>query len=347
MQEVQLRLRFCTVAKQIFQRQMQGGGSRLASLFLRLASFFYFLGVKFHKAIRKPFIKRLDFTSICVGNIIAGGSGKTSFVMKLARDLENRFKVFVHSKGYLSKKGALREPVSHVDGDEAYLMRQSLKKASVFVSKGRYSAAKAARDRSFDLVLFDDGLQNYELDYSLRVMMLNADCLWGRKRFLPAGYLRDEPKMAQSSDYVVVLGSGARAEVEKVCGKKVIELQYALQNVEQFKGKKVALFCGLGQSDAFVRSVRVHVKTIVLEKRLVDHEAMSAHQFHDFEAKAIKLGAELLICTAKDAVKVESLQTQLPLVVAKAQLDIVSGEDLYEKLLDDIQARVIKNRKYI
>ena len=346
MQEVRNHTsRLATGIERFVIKQIEKKGLRiLAPLFLVFSMVYAFL-VLLHKALKKPFAKKMPFPSVCIGNIIAGGTGKTSFVMKICHDLEGDAKICVHSRGFRAQKKTFGVVESSVDGDEAFLMKQSLTKSTVVSGKKRLQALVYAEKTGHDLIIFDDGLQNYQVDYSIKVAMLNARCLFGKNRFLPSGYLRDWPFSLRSADYIVLLGRGDARELENFTRKKVLQLKYVLTNEEEFRGKKVALFYGLGQKDQFVEGVSAVAQEIVLEKRLLDHESMSNKDLLVFANEAKKCGADLLICTKKDKIKIKQWQGVLPIVAVEACLEVLKGKELYVKLLENIREQVKKSRE--
>ena len=314
--------------------------------------------------------KKVDLPVISIGNIIAGGSGKTAFIQRLGKDLAAFGKVSILSRGYRSqieKVGGSLHLISQsritpeVCGDEAYLLNKSLPDALLFVGKDRILGAERAVYHQADLILLDDGMQYRTLHRDIEIVMLHGDDLYGKGFFLPRGYLRDSPSRLKRAHYIVLnhvrsqehfkaleleirkwthaplLGARMVPKgVETLCGNRMSDL----------KKKRVAIFCGLGKPDSFISTVKELGAKVVETWILPDHVAPTEEELKKFALSSAQMGCDLLICSEKDGVKLPYSQNlPLPIGILKAEMDIVYGKKFYTILLNQIGAFIPQRRR--
>lgn len=155
---------------------------------------------------------QINIPVIIVGNITAGGTGKTPMVRFLMRFITAMgFKVGVISRGYGGKyKGVhhlTADDTAELVGDEmamqyAYVQRQGLTNIEFVVSRDRVAAALAAQELGVDFIIADDGMQHYKLPRHLEIAVIGARGL-GNRMFIPAGPLRESPERLQHADFIV------------------------------------------------------------------------------------------------------------------------------------------------
>jgi len=180
---------------------------RLLSFFLLPLTLIYILIITF----KKIGVKKIDFSLpiISIGNLIVGGSGKTPFVLELAKDKEN---VAVILRGYgrnskglyiVSHRGDIKVDIN-ISGDEAMLLANSLPKASIIVSENRKEAILKAKMLGCSLIFLDDGFSKYDIkkfDILLKPKLEpeNIFCL-------PSGGYREPKMMYATADIVLQEG---------------------------------------------------------------------------------------------------------------------------------------------
>lgn len=311
---------------------------------------------------KKP--KRAPIPVICIGNIVAGGAGKTPFVEKLAQDLEGLIKVAIISKGYKSCGSSKKKVISPVDkqgnwvlpkfcGDEPFLLKKHLPHLDILISKDRLLAIKKAAERGADLALLDDGFQRLSLYKDINIIVLSAKNLFGKGCYLPRGYLRDSPSRLKEADLLCVTQlSSEPSEYQQICKRlskysqakvigglyEPIRIKGALHlNLDELKGRKIGVFCGIGSPKQFLRQVEELGCEIVDVLTSQDHELPNKENFYNFSFKCQALGSSLLLCTEKDFVKIQdSSYNVLPVCYLESRFVILHGKNHYHDLISKI-----------
>lgn len=309
--------------------------------------------------------KKVSVPVISIGNIIAGGTGKTAFIQRIAKDLRSSGKISILSRGYRSEIEKLGGSLHLVEqsritpdvcGDEAYLLFKSLPDAVLFVGKDRVLNAERAVYHEADMILLDDGMQYRSLHRDVEIVMLHGDDLYGKGFFLPRGYLRDSPKRLQNADVVVVNHihdldhfHKVEKEVKKwtdapVIGTRMIPEQVELLSGEQLrdlKDKRVGVFCGLGKPHSFFATASEMGGEIVEKLILPDHVAPTEEEINHFIARCEERGCDIILCSEKDWVKIPlDLDWRLPIGFLKAEMHVACGVDRYDALLDHIRTLI-------
>jgi len=327
-------------------------------------------GVKLkNMAFDRQWIKetKVSVPVISIGNIIAGGTGKTAFIQRLSKDLSSFGKISILSRGYRSQiekvGGSLHlieqsQITPDVCGDEAYLLFKSLPDAVLFVGKDRVLNAERAVYHEADMILLDDGMQYRSLHRDVEIVMLHGDDLYGKGFYLPRGYLRDSPKRLKSADAVVVNHihdlshfHATQKEIAKWTDAPVIGTRMTPKEVEtlcgdrlrDLKDRSMGVFCGLGKPDSFVKTV-LEMGGAVREKwTLPDHIGPKEDELKRFVEKCEERGCDIIICSEKDWVKLPKDGTyNLPIGYLKAEMEVVTGKDEYQGLLSKIGGLIPK-----
>ncbi len=315
----------------------------------------------YHKKIFTTHESRVPVISI--GNIAAGGTGKTSFISFISSLLPQDKKIAVLSRGYRSKIAhtkAVMEisngigPLFPVDfcGDEPYLLAQLIPHARIIVGRDRVKAAKMACDLNADIILLDDGMQFRRLKRDLEVVLLHADDLFGKNAFLPYGYLRDDPKRLQMANLIVIHQikcqkklSDLTTKIRKYSEAPIIATKVHVEEIFDVKtkqpiaitGKKVGIFCSIGNPSSFVSTLSTMKCEIVDHLFFPDHSQFNKKQVFAFAKNCKEKGAETLLCTEKDGVKItDYFHCDLPVSIVKTSLKLVSGEDVFAKFMEKI-----------
>jgi tetraacyldisaccharide 4'-kinase len=287
----------------------RGGPSLVASL-LGPLSVFYRAGNALRRAFTRPF--RAPVPVICVGGLVAGGSGKTPAAIALAEFLlrEGIEPHFV-SRGYQGKfsKGRVArriDPNRHdvgEAGDEALLLVEI---APVWVCSDRREAARAAHEAGAQAIIMDDGFQDPSLVKDLSLLIVDGSYAFGNRRIIPAGPLR-EPIAAglARADAVVLVGENIAGVTASI--PSAIPLLRAVLSpasaAEKLAGRDVVAFAGIGRPEKFFRTLEELGCRIKFRRAFGDHHLYERREIEKLIEKAERNKA-LLVTTAKDMVRV-------------------------------------------
>lgn len=276
--------------------------AKLAAAALAPVGWIYGATVRWKAKNAKPY--RAKAKVICVGNLTAGGSGKTPIAIAVARALiERRRRVFVLTRGYGGKmRGpAVVDPAHDTfeqAGDEALLLAGA---APVIVSRDRAAGAKLADDNGADVIVMDDGHQNFALAKNLSIVVVDAQTGFGNGRILPAGPLRETVQEGLArADAVVLVGDGA-PDLQGFSGP-VLRAQLVPVDAPGIAGQRVLAFAGIGRPAKFFATLRALGANIAEERAYEDHHAYTAAEFARLRARAKALDASL-VTTEKDFVR--------------------------------------------
>lgn len=307
---------------------------------------------------------RMPVPIVCIGNITAGGTGKTPFVQMLAKDLQDHLRLAIVSTAYRSKGVTKDDVITPQDrqgrkvaaqycGDEPAQLHQHLPTVSILLSKDRMKAVKVAHAQGAQLVLLDDGLQHRSIMKNITVVVVSAKDPMGLGYYLPRGLLRESPRQLKHADFLCITGVGLRQEeFEEVSRKlnhyskaRVIGAEIRPLTIKgdtelelgQLKGKKIGAFCGIGRPQNYMQSLQGLGVEIVAKLVIPDHCSPSPKEWKSFMESSVDQGAELVLCTEKDFVKIQgSHYNSLPISYVESELKVVYGRDHYKALQDHI-----------
>jgi tetraacyldisaccharide 4'-kinase len=256
--------------------------------------------------------EKLDVPVICVGNINAGGTGKTPTVIALVDRLKAQgLTPHVVSRGY---GGTLDGPIlvdetqhkADQTGDEPLLISAF---TSTWVSKDRLAGARAAQAAGADIIILDDGFQNPAVAYDISLVVVDATQGFGNGKVMPAGPLREPVATGlKRTDAVLSIGAqNAQKTFAQKWGKSVTipHLKGHLEPLQtgmDWRGASVLAFAGIGHPQKFFATVTALGANLVKSEALDDHQPLSLALMKRMQVEAMALNAQL-VTTEKDAVR--------------------------------------------
>jgi tetraacyldisaccharide 4'-kinase len=320
-------------------------------------AWFYHIGLRMRHYMYDCSIfkkKYAEIPVVSIGNLIAGGAGKTQAALLLAEELVKHLPVAILSRGYLSRAEQAKAPVlvlsdrhtADACGDEPLLLALRLQSVPVYANRSRFKSALAAKKQGARILILDDGMQHRKLHRDFELVVIDGNSEFGP--FLPQGNLREDPIRLKYADLILFIGeplTGLQNKVSslttapQVVAKIGIEGAFLLDGtkIENLKGEKVAIFCGIGNPIRFVNTVKEMGVSIVATHFLKDHRSMSPKELQTFAAFCQKKGAVILLCTEKDKVKIRACDVPLPIGWIKARLEILSNRIAWEKSIDHMK----------
>lgn len=296
--------------------------------------------------------ERVGAPVLSVGNLTAGGTGKTPLVEWTARALAREgLRACVLTRGYGRADESRRVVASDgvrvlaevgECGDEPRLLAERLLGAAAVVcDRDRVAAARWSRENlGTEVFVLDDGFQHLRIARDLDIVTLDATAPWGGGHLLPRGRLREPVSGLARADCVVITRAelardleDLRAEVVRVCeGRAAVftsrvrtqglkALSEAGVNLESVRAGTVGAFCAVGNPGAFFEHVRRDGFELVYTRAFKDHHAYTQTEAEAVSREAAARGARALLTTTKDAVKLRRLDFALPCYVVETGLE--------------------------
>lgn len=298
---------------------------------------------------------------ISIGNLTTGGTGKTPLVEWIASELaQTGRRVCVLTRGYGRRSAGTRVIVSDGNevisdaaraGDEALLLAERLKgQAAVISDADRVSAARwAVENFQSDVLVLDDGFQHLRLARNLNILTIDATNPWGNGKLLPAGSLRESPAELSRAQCIVITRADDPDQTEQL--RREIDAQrkdcpvfcsrmrlsglrpqpgQPLIAAEEIRASRTAAFCGLGNPEAFFALLRRGGYQLAHTQIFRDHHWYTQTDIDRVVRESVSRGAQILLTTAKDEVKLRSLNFDIPCYTADIAIEIENQEKLRE-----------------
>ena len=308
----------------------QRGG--LAAALLSPLGALYGMSVAFKARHAKPFDPGMPV--ICVGNLTAGGSGKTPVAIAIAQTLRaGGHTPYFLTRGYGgSEHGpalAARGHSAKVMGDEALLLARA---APTIVARDRAAGARLAKEKGATVLVMDDGHQNFSLRKSLSLVVVDAETGFGNDFQIPAGPLREPVAQGLArADAVVLVGDGA-PDLQTFRGH--VLRAHLKADGAAFAGKPVFAFAGIGRPEKFVASLQDSGAIVTGSCFFADHHPYGEEDLVQLRAVA---GNAILVTTEKDFVRLTTGEREgIRTLKVAAVFDDVSAMG---RLLDSVAPR--------
>jgi len=317
--------------------------------------------------------KKLKAKVISIGNITLGGTGKTPLVIYLVQKLKQRnLRVAILTRGYKRKKKELTELVEENKnriswtevGDEPYLLASRLYDVPVMVSKERgISGVYAEKKYQAEVLVLDDGFQHWRLSRDLDIVVIDATNPFGNSRLFPAGILREPLSSLKRADIFVLNKADQIANKQNLIrvlrasnqDAPIIESVYKVNSVEKMfdpssvddrspfwaegkklQDRKVLAFSGIGNPFSFEKSLKLLNLEVLRHRKFPDHFFYQKKDILSLEKEAFKLGADFMITTEKDSVRIPMMsELKIPIYVFKIDLMITKGEEIFLEKIEE------------
>lgn len=344
-------------------------------LFFNILLFpFYLLSLLYGLAVRIRIVlfrwglkktKTLPCKVISVGNITVGGTGKTPVVEYIARRLTERgLKVVILSRGYKGKsegpvnvvsdgKSILMEPEEA--GDEPFMLARRLPNVPVIVGPDRYETGTyAIKKFPVDTLILDDAYQHIKLKRDVNILLIDGERGFGNGCLFPRGPLREPVSSMDRADIVVVtkFAPEAHAMTGSLLGKRtfpVFKSNYEPlkikslwtgkeEDVSALSGKKIVALSGIANPSSFSALLESLGGQLLHEEIFADHHAYSISDLEEVMSVAESLGADMVVTTEKDAVKIEEFSDRIKIPFYSLQIGLdLFGED--DRFVDTILSK--------
>ena len=313
---------------------------------------------------------------VSIGNVTAGGTGKTPVTEIFARTLaaEGR-KVAILSRGYRRKEApwwvrmftqVVTPPLVVSDGrhvlidsaeggDEPYMLASNLPGVAVVVDRDRVKAGRYAVKRlGCDTIILDDGFQYQKLKHAIEVVLVDATNPFGNGNMLPRGILREPARNLKHADIIFLTKcsgdvSAVRDEIRRLNGTaEIVECTHApkmLRDVwsrEEFplswlQGKTTCTLSGIASPKGFENSLRRLGARVVWCERYADHPRSDSSEILYALNRTADMGADALVTTEKDAVRFPRLETApVRCLYLRIAIEILSGAESFDQIINRI-----------
>ena len=304
---------------------------------------------------------KLERPVISIGNITTGGTGKTPLVEYVARLLAGRgLTVCVLTRGYGRTRPDERVLVSDgksvyssaaEGGDEAFLLASNLKGLAAVISDANRTSAgeDAIKHLGSDCFVLDDGFQHLRLARDLDIVVIDATNPWGGRRLLPEGRLREPLEGLSRADCIVLTRTDQVDNIQRIqeelhafTESPIFTSRMKTTDLVPLNGAPpnllgpIGAFCGVGNPQSFFNHLRREGYAPVFEKVMRDHQTYTQDHIDSICAGAASSGAVSLITTAKDAVKLGSLNLSLPTYALEVQIAIDNDAEFNHLILSSI-----------
>jgi tetraacyldisaccharide 4'-kinase len=298
--------------------------------------------------------KKAEAPVVSVGNLTLGGTGKTPCVEYVARHCQNMgSSVAILSRGYGGLRGR---------NDEALVLESNLPDVPHLQGTDRAALARRAfSEFGSEILILDDGFQHRRLERDLDLVLIDATNPWGLGHLFPRGLLREKPRSLRRAAMVVLTRCDQvdrpelkhlKEEVDRFApgipvGETIhrpaewINSTHSRASLGDFAGRSAVAFCGIGNPEAFRKTLAGLGIQINAFETFPDHHRYSEQDLRDLEVLARDQPTDsLLITTQKDLVKIERSELGgRQLWALRIHLEFLSGQETLDRKLDQLLYR--------
>lgn len=313
---------------------------------------------------------------ISIGNVTAGGTGKTPVTEIFARTLaaEGR-KVAILSRGYRRKEAPLLQRLftqvvepplvvsdgkhvlldSETGGDEPYMLASNLPGVAVVVDRNRVKAGRYAVNRlGCNTIILDDGFQYQKLKHSIEVVLVDSTNPFGNGNMLPRGILREPARHLKRADIIFL--TKCRGDVSEVISEirkynkkaEIVECNHTPKvlkdvwsreeySLEWLKGKTTCTLSGIASPKGFENSLRRLGAKVIWCERYADHHRYASSEILYALNRTADMNADALVTTEKDAVRFPRFETTpVKCLYLRIAIEILSGAENFDSIIKRI-----------
>ena len=281
------------------------------SLLVKLVSFFKRIVVKKHN---------FSVPVICVGNIYLGGTGKTPFCIELFSILKS-----------LNKKPAFIKKKYNSFQDETNLLKI---RGPIFESKKRANAINDAVKNNLDIVILDDGFQDFSIKKNLSIICFNSNQLIGNGLTIPSGPLREGLSSLSRANLVIINGKKNLNFEKRILEKnkeiKIFYINYEPMNMNEIKNNKIVAFAGIGNPINFFNMLKEKEVNLSQEISFPDHYNYSKKELENLISIAKNKNA-ILLTTEKDYLRINENYRE-SIFYIKIKIEIENKDKLIQEI---------------
>ncbi len=278
-----------------------------------------------------------------------------SFLDKLRKKFSSKKKV-VPPRVVSDGKNLLLNSITA--GDEPYMLASNLKEVAVLVDKDRVkSGLYAIEEFQTDTLILDDGFQYLNLKSHINILLVDSTMPFDNHHVLPRGLMREPVTNITRADYIFLTKSDGspklrhlktfirrhnrRAEIIECCHRPKY-LEDVFQRGQKFpltwlKGKRTASLSAIANPASFNSFLLQNGAELVLKRHFADHHRYRQQEMIDFINDAKAAGAEVIMTTEKDAVRMPRLdRLDIPILFLRIEIDILSGQENFDQCISRI-----------
>lgn len=270
--------------------------------------------------------RKTPIPSICIGNVTAGGAGKTPTALSIAQMLQQAgAKPAFGNRGYGTKQTehCMRVNLAHHTaaqvGDEALLLAAV---APTYVCTDRYAASVAAAHDGATHIIYDDGLQNPQIAYDHAFLVVDGGYGFGNGRIIPAGPLREPIADALARcQAIIMIGADTHQLSASLSSKPLLHGRLVPDTQAIDKSEPYLAFAGIGRPEKFFTTCRDRGLQLTSTRSFPDHHTFTAVELVGLAQAAMEQRAQL-ITTTKDAARLSpAWRARVTVLPVTLQLD--------------------------